>query len=368
VTTASSVLNMNNGSTTSIGTSSSFVNSPMNYDMALNGTRTLNFPVGKNNDWRPAVLSVTHNNGTSYTYNAEVFNLSAATLSWSLPPTVTKVSDAHYWDLDRTLTSTGVNSPTANLSGNAVITLYYGVNDFVTDAGNLVICKNTYNAPTAWINIGGTGASNGSGSISSTSSPGAFNSFSRFSLGNQTGGVNPLPVELISFSGTLVHGRTELLWYTSYEFNNHHFDVERSDGNGFEKISEVPATNAITGDKFNEYRAVDESPLKGLSYYRLRQVDKSGKTKYSSPITVDNTDNIDFALSPNPAQDRITITIENASSTITAGIYNEMGQITLKDIRLSRGTNEIFLGKIPAGIYLLRFSDPTMKPVKLVLY
>jgi hypothetical protein len=47
----------------------------MNYDMAVNATtRTLNFPIGKASDWRPAVLAARHNAATSYTYKAELTN------------------------------------------------------------------------------------------------------------------------------------------------------------------------------------------------------------------------------------------------------------------------------------------------------
>ena len=157
-TTATNILNMNNSSASTVGTADSYVNGPMNYDMALNGARTLNLPIGKAADWRPAVLSLTHSSNTSYTYTAEVFNASAQALGWSLPATVDTVSYIHYWDINRSTTSSGAAAPSAGLSGNQTITLYFGSNDYVKDGANLTICKNTSTALTSWTDIGGTGA------------------------------------------------------------------------------------------------------------------------------------------------------------------------------------------------------------------
>ncbi|MBI3521373.1 MAG: hypothetical protein HY062_18690, partial [Bacteroidetes bacterium] len=86
-TTSSNILNMNDAATTTIGNSTSYINGPMNYDMALNGSRTLNFPIGKAADWRPAVLAAKHNAATSYTYKAELTNADAQALGYVRPAT-----------------------------------------------------------------------------------------------------------------------------------------------------------------------------------------------------------------------------------------------------------------------------------------
>ena len=94
--------------TASVGSQNSFVDGPMQYTMNSNSTvrSTLNFPIGKGNDWRPVSLLVAHSNNTQYTYRAEVFNQSAWDLGWTRPATVKKISDIHYWDVTRYLTST----------------------------------------------------------------------------------------------------------------------------------------------------------------------------------------------------------------------------------------------------------------------
>ncbi|MBL7935458.1 MAG: hypothetical protein JNM51_06590, partial [Bacteroidia bacterium] len=227
-TTSSNILNMNNAAGTTIGNSLSYINGPMNYDMALNGARTLNFPIGKTADWRPVVLGARHNNVASYTYNSEVFNANAFALGYTVPLTVDSISKKHYWDINRVLTSTGVSSPTLHVNGTQTITLYYGSNDMVTDPTYLTIVKNTNTAATTWHDIGGTGATAWVGSVTSTSAPNAFTSYSRFTLANKVGGTNPLPIELLYFTATPDNKAVVLDWATASEINNSHFDIERS--------------------------------------------------------------------------------------------------------------------------------------------
>jgi len=185
VTSASRLLRLMDESCTVTATtaaSTSYVNGPMQYDVTNNGTKTIHFPIGKGSSCRPVQLDIRHSTGTSYSYVAEVFNASANALGWTLPFPINNVSTAHYWDVERYNTSTGDVASAVDLSGNQTITLHYGADDNVTDTGALRICKNNFATPTAWSNIGAIGASITTGSVSSTSSPNVFNSFSRFTL------------------------------------------------------------------------------------------------------------------------------------------------------------------------------------------
>ena len=67
-------------------------------------------------------------------------------------------------------TSIGVAKYMKTGSGNQTIKLYYDASDGVTDPSNLTICKNTSASPTTWFDIGGSGATLTSGSVTSTSS------------------------------------------------------------------------------------------------------------------------------------------------------------------------------------------------------
>jgi hypothetical protein len=271
-TTASNLLTLATTAVSGVGSATSYVNGPMAYVMSENGTSTLNFPIGKTGDWRPVTVTPTHTSITAYTYTAELFNSSANALNWTLPASINKVSDIHYWDINRS------SSSTADLAG-ATIELYYnssnGTSDQVTDHSNLTIAK----APVAgnsWTNIGGLASANSIGSIVSNS----FNSFSRFTLANKSAGINPLPIELLSFDAISEDDVVNLKWSTATETNNDYFTIEKTkDGFVFEEVTRVKGAGNST--RILNYLSDDETPYSDVSYYRLKQTDHDGKYSYS---------------------------------------------------------------------------------------
>lgn len=172
--------------TATTSASTSFIDGPMRLDVSSNGNQALHFPIGKGGYCRPVDLRFRHSTNTSYSYTAEVTNSSANALGWSRPAGVNNVSTTRWWDITRTVTSSGAAAPNTNLATSPVpeITIYYGADDNVVSTTDVTIVKNTTAAPTSWIDIGGDGTAVPSGSITSTSSPSAFNSFSRFTLGS----------------------------------------------------------------------------------------------------------------------------------------------------------------------------------------
>jgi hypothetical protein len=381
-TTTSNILNMNNVATTTIGSTASYINGPMNYDMAFTGARTLNFPIGKVNDWRPAILNLTHSAATAYTYNAEVFNAAASLLAYSLPATIDTVSGVHYWDINRYTTGTVTSVPSTGLSGNQIITLYFDLNDDVRDGPNLSVCKNTSAAPTAWIDIGGTGAPayaagvQLTGSVTSTSSPSLFNSFSRFTLGSQLVGNNPLPIQLLSFDAVLSPEKKVLLnWETATEVNNDYFTIERS-GNGttFEEIGRVKG--AGNSSSLLYYSSVDANPLANLSYYRLKQTDYNGHFVYSKidPIRLDALSA--FHVFPNPANsgESIQLLFNTSQAKEVLVVVRDVNgkEVYSKVVITEKGNGQVMAldpnNKLASGVYLITAtSDNEIFNQKLVI-
>jgi hypothetical protein len=294
--------------TSNIGNANSFINGPCYYNVTSNALNNLTFPVGKSTKWRPVILGERNSVATSITYKAEVVNTSARSLGYTLPATVDTVSDINYWDIDRTLTSTGTALPTQSLTGTQSITLYYLDGDEVKDPSNLRIVKNTSAAPTTWIDIGGTGSGAPAGFITSTSSPSAFTNYSRFTLGDAVGGGNPLPIELISFTAAKKNKAVDVTWETATEINNDYYLVEKSkNGVDFELLGQVKgAGNSLS--KLN-YSITDEKPYNGIIYYRLKQVDFNETFNYSKIASVDFNSSKDFSFDvyPNPNKELILL-------------------------------------------------------------
>jgi len=109
--------------------------------------------------------------------------------------------------------------------------------------------------------------------------------FAMDTLGVITAGsiITPLPVELLSFDAVLDGAQTaKLNWATASEINNSHFDIERSmDGKIFTKVGEVKGGGNTNMDLYYQYMDVFGPLPTTVLYYRLRQVDYNGATKYS---------------------------------------------------------------------------------------
>lgn len=189
-------------------------------------------------------------------------------------------------------------------------------------------------------------------------------SFSGFALtGN---GPSPLPVELLEFSARKQGSASVLCeWSTASETNNAYFDVEVSRGNedglSFKAIGRVPGRGTTT--ETNHYQWVDEAPVTGINYYRLRQVDYDGTETFSSPVAVVFNDDASFelvGLAPNPCK-------EETRALLYAAHPGEL-KIQLSDVSgrvLTSGTQRLDIGsttihislpaKTAAGVYTLRF-------------
>lgn len=326
------LINSTYTASTTIGSATSFVNGPMAYKISSTSLQSLKLPIGLNNDWRPVELNLTHSTTTPYTYTAKLYNNSANSLGWSLPVGIERLSYVHYVDVERTPSSS------VNLT-SATIKMYYnntnGSDDGVIDATKLSIAKASI-LGSIWSDIGGTGATNTSGSITSSS----FNSFSRFSLSNKNTGTNPLPVELTDFSVACQNQQVKLNWSTQSETNNDFFGIERSaDGLLFNEIGKV--TGYGNTNVTHNYQYFDEQALKGISYYRLNQHDFNGVTKIYPMKSVncdDETDAISIYPNPNTGTfDIIGVGIEstiNITDVLSKTVYSAISKSTKETLKL----------------------------------
>ena len=379
-TTATNLLIMLNASTAPAltATSTTYVNGPMQYQMAVaNATNTLNFPIGTSPDCRPTALTVRHSAATQYNYTAQLFNANPWTafnsgspyIATNMPTTVDTISGVHYWTINRT-DNTGTSQPNANLAYSAgvypLIQLNFGVNDDVLQGSTLTIVKNTSATPAAWIDIGGTSAlGNFStpqvGSVTSTSSPTAFNSFSSFTLGSRNAGWNPLPIEILYFTAKPLNNRVELDWVTATETNNNYFTIEKSkDGVNFEFLQKVNS-EALNGNSTTNlnYKTYDLNPYSGVNYYRLKQTDFNGNYKYTSIAQV-NFDTRSFVfVFPNPAVNNIFVNVSTDYDNTTAKIMDALGREVLSQTINSSAINTINTTTLESGMYYIIINNGT---------
>ena len=329
-TTNTNVLTIGSTGSATIGNNLSFVDGPMIQTVATVATVNKTFPIGKGNAYRPAVLTVTHSNATSVTYRGEIFNSAASGLPYGLPTTISNVSAVRYLRFTRSLVS--------NFSSGKV-QMYYDIDDGVANKNTLLVAHDDGTA--TWQNFGGSATANWTGNIIS----GTFTNFhTYFALGNPPGGGNPLPIELTAFSAKFINKAVNVSWSTQTEINNDHFTVERSsDNETYTPIGIVEG--AGTSSTAHTYSLIDEQPLSGISYYRLRQTDYDGKSETFKAVVVQNKGKGVVTIFPNPATSSSTVHIaadqplDFASVTVqdltgktipSSAMMNENGTIDLR--------------------------------------
>ncbi|QNF32600.1 T9SS type A sorting domain-containing protein [Adhaeribacter swui] len=189
-------------------------------------------------------------------------------------------------------------------------------------------------------------------------------SFSIFTVSDQN---NPLPVELMAFEVTKKGSTALLTWQTATEQNNQGFAVEIStDARLYKEVGFVESQNSNSSAVQN-YTFTHRIGQAGTFYYRLKQTDWNGTTKYFGPKAL-TFDQVIPALSvyPNPVTSNtpaLSVLIgssEPESATIT--ITDVLGKVVYsKNILVGPTHNEVKvdLRNQATGVYIIRVISPS---------
>jgi sugar lactone lactonase YvrE len=171
-----------------------------------------------------------------------------------------------------------------------------------------------------------------------------------------------LPVQLISFSGSISGNKIMISWQTASEKNNSFFTIEKST-NGIDFQELCHTKGAINSSLVNSYNCEDSAPEQGLNYYRLKQTDVDGHDQLYKIISVNYTgNNNELQLSPNPTgEDRMVhLSLTNVEPINNIIVYNSLNEIVFYDsgsasLRENAGTYSIQLSpQLSTGIYHLQ--------------
>ena len=183
-----------------------------------------------------------------------------------------------------------------------------------------------------------------------------------------------LPIELLDFSAKLLTKETVMLkWITALEENTDEFIIQRSiNGRDFENIGTVNAK----GQSFEPitYQFIDQNPIRGKNYYRLKMVDNDDYFTYSNLewISLDGTKNI--RVWPIPFEDIMQYEFYYTNTEkIELNIIGIDGKRWKHEqITVHKGQNrgQLQLNKLPKGIYTLivKGEKDRITPVKIIKY
>lgn len=162
-----------------------------------------------------------------------------------------------------------------------------------------------------------------------------------------------LPIELISFDAKCKDDKVNLTWETATQKDNDHFTIERTvDGVAYETIGTV--AGAGTSSETLRYSFTDARPLKGTSYYSLRQTDINGQYKNFNLVSVQCDGVKETIIYPNPGAG--TFIIEGAEPNSDLTVTDRIGQ-TILQTKISSEKMSIDLSRYPDGIYFIRTSS-----------
>jgi Secretion system C-terminal sorting domain len=269
-----------------------------------------------------------------------------------------------------------ITNTTINFNGTINI---YGTLDLVTTGFSLPAILNMDAASTANLFTGGSVTSgNGGGFFEDGGSiliggNLAYNDF--LDGGSLAGpltldstGQGPLPITLIFFNAEPLDKKVNLTWATATEENFDYFSIERSiDGENFKEIARIQGV----GESFErvDYEYLDEFPLAGISYYRLRSIDFDGYMEVFDYKMVDVEGlTKDFSVFPNPITNGQFSLQTNfvADKDLDLLVYNSVGKIEAS-FKVNDWLSTYDISHLQPGSYLVKLATPDGSVVKRIL-
>lgn len=334
------------GALTTTGNNTSHVHGPM----VKFGSEAFTYPVGKGGFW--ARLGITAPATASTYFVAEYFN--AGQGSTTIDGTSTNlysVSQKEYWQLDRSATSTDEIKVTLYWedAGRSAIfntaklkVAHFDGADW--DDNNPLIDSTTTSNPDVFV----------SGSTGYITSANTLTSFSPLTFGSATN-YNNFPVELLYFKATVQDKQTNLTWATATEQHSAYFEVQHSaDGKMFKTFEQVHAAGNST--ERSEYQVIHPSPVRGINYYRLRQVDLDGQYVFSPISSVYLDDKHTLVVYPSPARGELVSFYAPQNGMAHIRLYNSSGMelMNTEQWLLEGEQTPMLLQNVPSGNYLLQ--------------
>ncbi len=170
----------------------------------------------------------------------------------------------------------------------------------------------------------------------------------------------PLPVDITSFTAKKVAAGVEVNWVTKTEINNDYFILQSSlNGVNFNDVAKIKASGISTG---SSYAYVDVNAAQSKVYYRIKQVDKNGISKFTGIIKISTAvDGLQVNVYPSVIKNVLTYVVENkAALKLHVVIADYSGKVIKRSTEnFGAGTTQksVDATNLSTGIYLLTVTD-----------
>ena len=316
----------------------------VNGEMTKIGVSPIVFPIG-NNERRamvgivPDVANASTRFTASYTYIPKDPDAEPTTPD-PMDEEMVRVSKMDNWQIK------------ASNGASAKVTLYWD-NGSISEITKIEYLTIAHWNGSKWEMLASTAhGSPAKGYIQTTA---AVTSFSPFTFGSTELDYNPLPVELVDFTGRQDDNVVVLEWATLSEKDNDYFEIERStDGVNFVTIGFVQGAGNST-DKL-AYSFADNAPEQGRAYYRLSQVDYDGSRSYADrlvSVVYAGSDIIGLTIVPNPTHGQFRVRVNGAIDGI-AKLLSQSGTL-IRIVEIHSADESIDISDLPNGIFILQY-------------
>lgn len=190
-------------------------------------------------------------------------------------------------------------------------------------------------------------------------------SFSPFGIQNTQAA---LPLSFLSFN--VIPNKTmnniALKWSTTNEVNTKEFIVERRTLNDeFKPIGTIESGNT---SGINQYSFTDDSPFRGVNFYRLKQVDKDDVYQYSIILSATLHETGKMNVYPNPASGKIMVNYPVANNASLKIVEMNGSVLHIYQLPANSVSKELNIQNLSPGAYLLMYQNgdntETLKLIK----
>lgn len=172
--------------------------------------------------------------------------------------------------------------------------------------------------------------------------------------------IAALPVRFTSVDVKSEGDKARLNWSVLSQSNVSHYEVERS-GNGtvYQNIGEAAASQQ------SQYTFLDAPPT-GKCFYRVKCVDRDGRTSYSAVVAYSGRKGtVPLLVYPSPAHAAVTVQHPNAGRGSRLLLSNMDGKL-VQAVWLAEGMQQTALNvkSLPAGTYVVQYmrgNDPVQR-------
>jgi hypothetical protein len=308
---------------------------------SISHSEAFTFPIG-NTTYNP--VSITNKTGVADDFSVRIDD---AVYTNGLSGTqVTRARVNRTWQISKT-------NPTANAGNGVDFTFQWNT---AHESGTITSYQLNHHNGTTWNLAAGTGTTE---SVTGTNPKvltfiGYKGTFSPFSIGAAGGS---LPVTWLDFYAREVNREIQLHWKTGSEQHTKSFIIERSaDGLRFTPIGEVAA--AGNSSSVRTYSFTDLTPLKGKSFYRIRQLDLDGQFSYSKMVGINQSLNANALIGPNPTNGPLSLFIPAGWLGSYEGVMRDLqGREVFRSKAMRSGVSQLNVQHLPPGMYLLQLEE-----------